>query len=462
MTIWIPDLTAYQGPRYRALAQAITDAVSAGELPPGHRLPPQRDLAFRLGVTVGTVTRAYALAEQQGLVQGEVGRGTFVRSGAEDSGFVNLVVDGSGNEIKLTVNSQPDDHAKTLLGQALARLAQQPGIGGLLDYTPRVGLPAHRSSAARWAGRVGFTAVPATTLITAGAHQAIAVALAAFATAGDTVLTEALVYSGINHIAARFGIRLHGLALDAEGIVPDALEEACRQGGARMLLLNPTNHNPTTATMSEARRQEIVSIARRHDLIIVEDDVYGRLPEDRPPPFAKLAPERTIYITSASKTVAPGLRFGVLVAPPDLFDRLADIQVDLFLMCPALSAAVFHLWLEDGTADELAGRQRAEAIARQEIAGELLHGIEYQAAPTSYHLWLPLAAPWRSTAFVEAVKAEGVLIDPAFLFAVNRPSEPHAARISLSAAASHERLRQALVIIRRTLEAGPVRRRDSI
>ena len=164
--------------------------------------------------------------------------------------------------------------------------------------------------------------------------------------------------------------------------------------------------------MSEARRRAIVEIAVRHDLIVVEDDVYGHLPNDRPPPIAALAPERTVYITAASKIVAPNLRFGVLIAPDRLFDRLADTQSALFLTCPALLAALFTQWLEDGTADDLIRRQRSEIAARQAIAAACLDAIPHRTAPLSYNVWLPLPEPWRSSTFTSALIARGVAVDP--------------------------------------------------
>jgi DNA-binding transcriptional MocR family regulator len=463
MTIWFPDLSHHAGPRYKALAEAIDAAIGQGELEPGRKLPPQRDLAYRLGVTVGTVSRAYALAEQRGLVKGEVGRGTFVLSAATAGSFCNPVVDGDDGLIKLTVNSQPDDGVQRQLAASLLTLAasHQP-IGELMAYTPRTGLAPHRAAAAAWASRVGVAFAPERTLITGGAHQAILTALAGLARPGDTVLCERLLYSGIKRIATRLGLRLHGLALDADGLCPDALEGACRASGARVLIMNPTLHNPTTTTMPEARRRTIARIAERHDLALVEDDVYGHLPEDRPPPFAALAPERTVYITAASKIVSPNLRFGVLVAPERLFDRLADAQSDLFLTCPALMAALLTQWLEDGTADDLIKRQRAEAAARQALAADCLQGIACHAQPLAYHLWLPLPAPWRSSTFCDALRARGVAVDPAFVFAVGPEREPHAVRISLSAARTRERLTRALDLVRETLSSGPIGRRDSI
>jgi len=463
MTIWCPDLTFHAGPRYRALAEAIDAAIGQGELEPDQKLPPQRDLAYQLGVTVGTVSRAYALAEQWGLVRGEVGRGTFVQSVAPIGSFYNPVEDGDGELIKLTVNSQPDDSVQKQLAGSLNTLAasNQP-IGKLLAYTPRVGIEFHREAAASWASRVGVTFLPERTLITGGAHQAMLVALAGLVRPGDTVLTEQLVYSGFKRVATRLGVKLEGVTIDGEGLVPDALEATCRTSDAKVLMVNPTSHNPTTATMSEARRREIAALVERYDLILLEDDVYGQLPEDRPPPLAALAPERTIYITTASKIVAPNLRFGVMVAPERLFDRLADAQSDFFLTCPALMAALFTQWLDDGTADHLVERQRSEARARQQLAADCLPGLTYHAQPLSYHLWLPLPDPWRSSTFTDAVRTRGVAVDPAFIFAVGPEREPHAIRVSLSAARNRDRLRQALEVIRETLTSGPIGRRDSI
>ncbi|MGI9436737.1 MAG: PLP-dependent aminotransferase family protein [Geminicoccaceae bacterium] len=463
MTIWQPNVFDVPGPRYQALAEAIGTAVGDGSLPPGEKLPPQRELAFRLGVTVGTVTRAYGLAEQRGFVRGEVGRGTFVRAASPAHAFRNPVVDGDDDLIKLTVNSQPDIAAQSHLGESLAKLINGPApISDLLAYTPKTGLDPHRKAAASWASRTGFTFLPETTLITGGAHQAIVTSIAGLARSGDTILTETLVYSGFKHVAARLGIKFQGLAVDDEGLCPDALAQACQHCNAKVLLVNPTINNPTTATMSEQRRRAIADIVRRNDLILVEDDVYGQLPEERIQPIAALIPERTIYITSASKTVAPSLRFGSLSAPESLFDRLADAQHDLFMVCPALLAALFTQWLDDGTADDMVHRQRVEAKARQALAAEILDGTTYCAQPTSYHLWLPLPKPWRSAGFNEAARARGVAIDPAFIFAVDPEVEPAAIRISLSAAKNRERLGRALHIIRATLEAGPVDRRDSI
>jgi DNA-binding transcriptional MocR family regulator len=462
MTIWSPQLEPFRGPRYRALVEALAQDVAAGRLVAGTRLPPQRDLAYRLGVTVGTVGRAYALAAERGLVSGEVGRGTFVRN-PERPTRVNPVGDGAEDVIRLTVNAPPDPGYGAIVAERLAEILARPGAtADLWAYTPKAGFFEHRAAAARWIGGVGLDASPDRTILTGGAHQAIVVAFSALTRPGDAVLIESLTYAGVCHVAERCGVRLHGVAMDEEGLLPDALDAACRAEDARLLFLNPTAHNPTTATMSRGRREAIVGLARKHDLIVIEDEVYGRLPEVRPPPIAALAPERTVHIASGSKSVAPGLRVGVLLSPEHLLEPIAHAQHDLFLTCPPLMAELFARLVLDGTAERLAARQRAEAALRQHLAREILEDRPYQAQPTSYHLWLPLPAPWRTTAFVEAVAERGVAVDPATAFAIDRVHAPHAVRVSLSAAAGHDRLRRGLQILVATLDETPARRREVI
>jgi DNA-binding transcriptional MocR family regulator len=463
VTMWLPDLALWPGPRYRALSEAIAQNIASGTLPEGSRLPPQRDLAYRLGVTVGTVSRAYALAAERGLVSGEVGRGTYVRARPAAGGRADLIGDGGGELIKLTLNAPPDPSYQGLLAQGLREVAADAGTHDeLLSYTPKRGFADHRAAAAAWIGRVGLAASAEQVIITGGAHQAVVAAFSALARPGDSILVEALTYAGVCHVAERLGLRPQGLAIDEEGLRPEALEEAARGGRARFLFVNPTDHNPTTATMSQGRREAIVAVARGHDLTVIEDDIYGSLAENRPPPLAALAPERTVYITSASKSIAPGLRLGVLLSPAALHQRIADAQHDLFLICPPLMAELFSHWLRNGTADRLAKLQRAEATARQEIARSLLGGHRYQAQPTSYHLWLPLPPPWRSAEFTAAVEERGVAVAPGSAFAVDRMNAPQAVRVSLSAAANRERLARALQILARTLDDVPARRREVI
>src|SRR3546814_8977960 len=167
---------------------------------------------------------------------------------------------------------------------------------------------------------------------------------------------------------------MEAVAMDHEGMLPDALAATAKRTGRRLVLLQPTIPNPTTATMSLQRREEIVAVARQHDLTIIEDDVYGFRIRDRAVPLATLAPERTVYIASASKCMAPGLRVGWLAAPPALIERFADVLHALSVNNPRLNQEIGRQWIEDGTADHLVERLREEAMVRNAMAVEAFEG----------------------------------------------------------------------------------------
>jgi DNA-binding transcriptional MocR family regulator len=453
MTIWQPRIETRAGPRYLAIVDALGEDVTQGRLAPGSRLPTHRLLAERLGVTVGTVSRAYAEAARRGLVSGEVGRGTFVRGDGEETP--------SGDDptavIDLGQNHPPEPRERpqsVALAEALRRITLRPDLGRLLDYPPAGGSPPDREAGAAWIGRSGLAADPAHVLVCTGSQHGLTVALATLLEPGDLLLTESLTYAGVKAVAGLLRLRLKGLPVDAEGLRPDALEEACREGGAKALYVVPTLHNPTTAVMSDERRREVVEIARAHDLAVVEDDAHGLLLETRPAPIAGLAPERTYYLTSTSKTLAPGLRIAYVLSPPAMVARLAgSLRATTWAVAP-LTAALASLWIREGTADAILQARRREARERQAIARELLEGFSLQSRPEAYYLWLRLPEPWRSDSFTAEARARGVAVTPAEAFAVGRAPVPHAVRLCVGAARTRETLARGLERVADLLRVG--------
>jgi DNA-binding transcriptional MocR family regulator len=452
MTIWMPRLEGREGPRYRAIVDALDEDLAAGSLRHGDRLPTHRELADRLGVTVGTVSRAYAEAARRGLVSGEVGRGTFVRAAegtpeaVDAPGLVDL-----GQNHPPEPASQPQ---RVALHAALAILTARADAGRLLDYPAAGGNPEDREAGASWIARAGLSASPGDVVVCTGSQHGLTVVLATLLEPGDLLLTESLTYAGVKAVAGLLHLRLKGLPIDADGLRPEGLESACREGGAKALYLIPTLHNPTTAVMPEGRRREIVALARAHGLAIVEDDVHGLLPPERPRPIAALAPERTYYLTSTSKTLAPGLRIAYVLAPPAMVPRLvANLRATTWAVAP-LTAAVASLWIRDGTADRLLEARRREARERQAVARARLAGRDLDAKPEAYYLWLRLPEPWRGDAFAAAARSRGVLVTPAEAFAVGREPAPHAVRLCIGAARTREALGRGLDAVAELLQAG--------
>ena len=450
MTIWEPRLAGRKGPRYLAIVEALTEDVASGDLKQGSRLPTHRDLADQLGLTVGTITRAYAEAARRGLVSGEVGRGTFVRRG--EAGGPELGSD--GQVVDLGQNHPPEPAAQppqVALASALQALIVRADLGRLLDYPEAGGNTADREAGALWIARAGVEATADRVLVCTGSQHGLTVVLATLLDPGDVLLAESLTYAGVKAVAGLLHLRLHGLAVDADGLRPDAFEEACRTGGAKALYLIPTLHNPTTAVMPEARRLEIAEIARRHGVVLIEDDVHGLLPEERPLPLAAHVPELTCYLTSTSKTLAPGLRIAYVLAPAALVPRLtASLRATTWAVAP-LTAAVASAWIRDGTADALLAGRRREARERQALAREALRGADFETRPEAYYLWLRLPEPWRSDSFASAVLARGASVTSAETFAVGQAPVPHAVRLCLGAARRRDTLQRGLSIVAEVL-----------
>ena len=304
MTIWQPSIGNRNGPRYLAIADALAEDVTAGVLEPGTRLPTHRDLAYRLGVTVGTVSRAYAEADRRGLISGEVGRGTFVGNHSKASRLA-VPSEESNGVVDLSLNLPAYTSGDIELSRTLAEISRDGGLLPLLDYQPDVGLPHHRVAGAEWLAHLGVPAEANRIIVTNGAQHGMAVTFLAVARPGDVVLTEALTYPGMKELANQFGLRLHGVAMDGEGMRTDAFAEACRTLAPKALYTTPTLQNPTAVLMGEQRRREIVAIAREHNVTIVEDDVYGfLLGNERPPAMAELAPDITLPVCQDASSPA--------------------------------------------------------------------------------------------------------------------------------------------------------------
>jgi DNA-binding transcriptional MocR family regulator len=258
-------------------------------------------------------------------------------------------------------------------------------------------------------------------------------------------------------LANHLQLRLHGVAMDQHGLIPSAFAAACRSTHARVVYCQPTIQNPTATIMPEARRREIVEVARAHGVTIVEDDVYGFLPEKALPPIATLAPDISIYLTSASKTMAPGLRVGYIGAPARLAERLGMPVRATLWMAPPLMAEIARLWMEDGTVERIIAELRRESGERQDMAQRILGAPEARMCDGSFLVWLPLPREWRARDFVAEAARRGVAISGAEAFAVDPLPAPESVRICLGAPAHRTTLERGLEILHELLvgPAGP-------
>lgn len=457
---WNPELDRRGGPLYRAIADAIERDIAKRTLAHGMQMPTHRALADRLGVNVATVTRAYAEAKGRGLLVGEVGRGTYV-NGALPGGPAAEApapatpalarATGRRDVVDFRINQPPTAEVEKALMRQLLSIAERTRGLGLLDYQHAPGILAHRAAGAKWVARAGVVAEPERIVVTNGAQQALMATFAVLTQPGNLVLTEAVTYSGIRGLAELFRVRLAGLSIDDRGLLPEAFEAACRKERPAALYLTPTIHNPTAATLPAERRRQIARIAEAFEVPIVEDDIYGPLAGGDPAPIHTLSEGECYYVCGTSKTVAPGLRIGYLVAPPAKVRALANAVYATTWSTPPLTAEIVTAWIESGVAERMLAWHRAESARRQAAAREILGGFDILAQPIGYHLWLRLPPDWRGNDFVAAANANGAALPSSSPFSVDPSATPRAVRLSLGLPESQARMEEGLRRVADTL-----------
>lgn len=414
---------------YRALADALAADIAAGSLRPGDRLPPQREFADRRGIATSTASRVYGELIRRGLATGEVGRGTYVRTSPPPSH--PALTEPGGARIDLELNAPILPGLAARLARAVATLARRtPAFGAALHPVAAAGSDATRQVAAAFLARGGWAPHAASIRFAGSGKQAIAATIAALVPPGERLGVDALTYPVVKGLAARLGVDLVALAIDDRGVRPDAVAAAQRKTPMRAIYCQPTLHNPLGMTLSGRRRAELAALLRQHDLFAIEDAIYAFLAGDVPP-FAALAPDRTVVVDSLSKRVAPGLNLGLIVVP----DALAA-TVGSAIRSGAWGPSGFALdictrWMADGTATAIAVAKRRDAIARQRLVDKALQGLSLRRDPRAYHAWLTLPEPWRADTFVTAAAREGIAITPASAFAVGPGHAPNAVRLAL-------------------------------
>ncbi|MCE0494901.1 aminotransferase-like domain-containing protein [Vibrio salinus] len=458
MTIIKIDISKQSGTAiYKQIAGQISELINKGILEPNHKLPTHRALAEQLGVTVGTVTRAYAEAERLGAVEARVGAGTYVVDKQKGYWEFDGLGDGKSDKWNFAYNVPPSVGQNSAIRRAMVALSESDSsLMPLLAYQPSVGCESHRAIVASWLQEKGRAIKKERFLFTSGVQHGIQMILDTFTRSGDTILTETLTYPGLFSMARHKQITIKGVAFDSDGMLPSALENACVQYQPRFVYLNPTLQNPTTLTMPTERREEIIEICDRHNVYIIEDDVNGFLPENSPVPFVNLSPERVIHIGSFSKCLAPGLRVGYIQPPKALFQQLSVVLKNhSWMTSPLLTGLICEL-IYSGKLDVVLRDIRSESAQRMQSALEYIGDVSPDTHGDGFHIWLPLPENWRLSDFMKSAQEENILIKSAEQFTPPAGHILPAIRVSLSSAVNQSQMMKGLQALKRLLVSSPV------
>ncbi|MDX3309166.1 aminotransferase-like domain-containing protein [Streptomyces sp. NPDC054884] len=446
---------------FRSIADRIADDIAAGRLRPGQRLPPQRWFARRHRIAPSTAGRVYGELVRRGLVVGEVGRGTFVRAAPPAAQGRALVETATAAPVNLELNYPSAPGQSELLAPVLAPLLRPDVLTEALRPGAADGTPAAREAAAQLLAVPGWRPEPDRFLFTGNARQAIAAVLASLVRPGGRVGVEELTYPLVKEIAARLGVVLVPLAGDAEGVRPDAIADAHRAAPLSALYLQPTLHNPTSATTSEGRRRELGLVAVGLGLPVVEDRIWSFLHPDAVP-LAVHAPGLVHVVDGLSKRVAPGLAVGFLVVPEHRTREVAAAVRSGGWSAGRFAVEAAVRWTQEGVVRRLVEQKRADAARRQAILAEHLvghlaehlDGFTVRTDPRAYYAWWELPAPWRAEPFTAAAAAHGIAVTPGAAFAVDPQRTPAAVRLGLASAPERE-LARALRVLAGVAVRGP-------
>lgn len=452
---WEPVIQKEDGkPFYRLIADALERDVAGGILKPGDRLPAQRELADFLGVNLTTVSRAFRLGRERGLLEAVVGRGTFIADPRAELSEERSFPGNAGGLIDLGMIHSLYSQNR-LIAETVKQVSRRIGIERYFEYDePYQGI-SHRRAGVRWLRQAGLSADEEEILIASGSQNALAAALMSLFRAGDRIGADPLTYTGFRQLAEMLNIELVPVEGGREGMNPEALSRLCREKGLGGVYLMPECQNPTAVTLSQERRQALAHVVGKEKLILLEDDHYSFLGNTGLPPVSALIPDRSVYIAGTSKSLGPGLRVSFIRAAGALRQAVARGLYNVNLTTSHFNCEVAASLIESGMADRIVALKREEAESRSRIADELLAGWRMSGSKRDYFRFLYLPDGWSGREFERAAAAAGVRVSCADRFAIGGQSAPAAVRLSLSAARNREELHRGLGILRGLLEQGP-------
>jgi 2-aminoadipate transaminase len=436
------------------LVDRITAAIEAGELDPGAKLPPTRELAELAGVNHLTAARVYRKLAELGYVSASVGRGTFVRSltpasstshgddwqvyalppdeltYAEQVLSDTFTLAGRDDVISLAIGwPAPRNHPTEALARITAEIFEEEGAGAL-SYLPAQGLFDLREQIAARGRKFGFAEDADEVLITSGAQQAIGLCAQATLEPGDVAVVESPTFIGMMTSLRRTRARVIGVPVDEDGFDVDALERLLARHEVKLVGLQTACQNPTGRNLSEERRARLAELAVERNFFILEDRVYadmnfeGRFVRS----LRELAPAHVLYVNSLSKVVGGGLRAGWVAARGPVRDRLATLKLDADFHSPTLIQHIVARWLATGAYDRHVKdtmpfyRERRDALLaslERHLSGE------YHVDPPAggHHLWVTLSRPLDERALYAEAARNGVTFTPGGAVTAERRSQ---------------------------------------
>lgn len=447
---WRPDKQNLERPIYLSLAEQLEYDIKKGLLAPGVKLPPQRELADFLDINFTTVTRAYNICEQKGLIYAIVGNGTFV---SQNAGLpITISLDNRPpNMIEMGFIASFEQFNHTIL-DVITSVTKKKYAEQLLSYGDPTGMPHQKLAGLNWVRLFGIETSPDNVVIASGAQNALTLALFALFEPGDRIAVDTYTYSNFIELARMFHIQLVPVPGDVEGMLPNKLDNRCVLNDIAGIFLMPSCCNPTTVMISDSRKQELAKIIRKHDLILIEDDAYAFLTvgivKDYKQPMYQLLPDNTVYISSTSKPLCSGLRVAFMVFGKQFEERILKAVFSVNVKTSALDTEVITELILNGTARHITNEKILLAQEANKLFVDCFENVVIVGHPLSPHRWLPLRTTQNKAHIETVLKNSGIRAYHSDRFLCSSGEQTHYLRISLSSTNSMKDLEEGLKILR--------------
>ncbi|MCM3033937.1 PLP-dependent aminotransferase family protein [Niallia sp. MER 6] len=447
---WKPSIDKRDKPIYQTLARQLEQDVLDGVLLPGTKLPPQRELADYLDLNLSTISKAFKVCELKGLVSASVGSGTFVSYDALSNAY--LLEDTKPKNLIEMGATLPDDASYEPLMLQLKTMLQESDYERWFGYGRAGESLWQKDAAVKLMRRGGFETTVDHILFANGGQNAIAAALASLCKPGDRIGVDHHTYPGLKTVAAMLSVQIVPIRSEYYQLSPESFEHACKNENIKGIYIIPDYHNPTASFMSVENREKIAAIAKKYNQFVIEDASYHLLSNNPLPAVASFAPDQVIYISSLSKSFAPGLRLAYVAVPKQFKEPLSKALYNLNITVSPLLAELTARMIVSNQFETLVESHREQNIRRNKLADEYLSDYTCVGDETGIFRWLLLPGKLTGAEFEALAAQNGVQVYAAERFVVGNSCPDRAVRISVCAPESMEELKLGLVILKRLLE----------
>ncbi|MCC8097454.1 MAG: PLP-dependent aminotransferase family protein [Eubacterium sp.] len=452
---WKPDKKSLKRPIYQSLTAQMEEDIANGILLPGTKLPPQRELANYLGVNFTTITRTYQICELKGLVYGVVGSGTFVSSRASSNVTISEEQD-KKDLIDLGFVASFES-TNRLIENKISEFLNQKHLSELLNYSYPTGMPHQRAAGANWLSQIGVNADAEHILIVSGVQNGIALVLMSLFEPGNRIAVDKYTFANFIELAKMRKIHLIPIESDDEGISADELEKQCSLASIQGIFLMPSCCNPTTVMISEKRKLELAEVIKKHNLILIEDDIHAfftaGITAEYKGSIQRLIPENTVYIGGTSKAICSGLRVAYIVSPDRYLESLSQALFNVNVKTSGVDIEIITGTILTGLSVTILKEKIELAIKRNQIFKNVFTETSVLGNPTGFYRWLPIVSDKSGLTIEREIRQNGISVFHSDRFLCGTRQKPQYLRIALSTEESDERFTTCLMKLKNLLKS---------